>query len=47
MCDSHDVHAGASKEAKNNNGKTAYDLATADERNPVSKDEKTLALLKL
>jgi len=41
------LSVGADKAAKNNNGKTAFDLAVADERNPVFKDEATLAKLRL
>jgi len=37
---------GADKTAKNNNGKTAYALATADARNPLSQNEKVLEMLK-
>lgn len=39
--------AGADKAAKNKNGKTAYDLATADPRNPVSQAAEVVAKLKL
>ncbi|KAF5831842.1 ankyrin repeat-containing domain protein [Dunaliella salina] len=41
------IAAGASKEAANTNGKTAYALATADARNPLSKNQKILEMLKL
>eukprot|EP00898_Chlorokybus_atmophyticus_P007991 jgi/Chlat1/8193/Chrsp76S00612 len=40
------LDAGADTSAKNSTGKTPYDLATIDQRNPLSSDEEALALLK-